>query len=405
MVTNRTAILFKEVAMSLHRESRATPARPTRWPVAAAFGLLGSVIVAVIVMAFVWPAATAQPQNLPVGISGPTEAVSAVEDKLAEQDPAPFDLSDVGSRDDAVAQIESRDLYGAILLGDEPEVLIATAASPVAAAALRAVATQLQTQIDTTAQAALTEQLTAIVGALKSGQMPQLPEGASGSAPEIPTVTVTDVVPLAEGDSTGAGLAASVFPLVLGGMLGGILLTLLVQGVVRRLIGLVVFGVAAGALITLVMQTWFGMLTGDWLLNATVIGLGVSATSALIIGLAALMGPPGIAVGAIITMFIANPIAGAAMPPQFLPEPWGAVGQFFVPGASATLLRSVMYFPDAATAAQWIILGAWLVGGVVLALIGHQRTRAELTPPERQLEPAEPATSAAPLEPAEPLAR
>ena len=201
------------------------------------------------------------------------------------------------------------------------------------------------------------------------------------------------------------GLAASVFPLVLGGMLGGILLTLLVQGVVRRLIGLVVFGIAAGALITLVMQTWFGMLAGDWLLNATVIGLGVSATSALIIGLAAVMGPPGIAVGAVITMFIANPIAGAALPPQFLPEPWGAIGQFFVPGASATLLRSVMYFPDASTAPQWIILGSWLVGGVVLALIGHQRTRAELAPPARQLEPAESTEPAASPEPAEPLAR
>ena len=32
-------------------------------------------------------------------------------------------------------------------------------------------------------------------------------------------------------------------------------------------------------------------------------------------------------------------------------------------------------------------VGAWLVGGVILALIGHRRTRAELTPPERQLEP------------------
>jgi MFS family permease len=216
--------------------------------------------------------------------------------------------------------------------------------------------------------------------------MPQLPEGATGAAPQIPEVTVTDVVPLADGDSTGAGLAASVFPMVLGGMLGGILLTLLVQGVVRRLVGLLVFGIAAGALIALVMQTWFGILAGDWLVNASVLGLGVAATSALIIGLAALMGPAGIAVGAIITMFIANPIAGAAAPPQFLPEPWGAIGQFFVPGASANLLRSVMYFPDASTWLQWTILGAWLVVGVILALIGHQRTRAELTPPERQLE-------------------
>ncbi|MGX5772199.1 hypothetical protein ACWKWN_15735 [Microbacterium trichothecenolyticum] len=361
--------------------------RPTRWSFAALFGLVGALLVGIVVMAFVWPAAASQPQNLPVGISGPAEAVTAVEEKLAEQDPAPFALSDVESRDDAVVRIQERELYGAILLGDEPEVLIATAASPAAAAALRNVATQLQLQIDDAAQAALTEQLTAIVGAMKTGQLPQIPDAAaSGGVPEVPTVQVTDLVPLAEGDATGAGLAASVFPLVLGGMIGGILLSLLVQGVVRRLVGLAVFGVAAGTAITLVMQTWFGIIQGDWLLNAAVIGLGVTATSALIVGLAAVMGPPGIAVGAVITMLIANPMAGAAAPPQFLPEPWGTVGQWFVPGASATLLRSAVYFPDAATAVQWLTLAAWLVGGVILAVIGHRRNRAELTPPVEQLE-------------------
>src|SRR6478752_4018221 len=96
--------------------------RPTKWIVAAAFGLLGSIVVAVVVMAFVWPAATSQPQNLPVGIAGPAEAVSMVEGKLAEQDPAPFALQAVDSRDEAVDLIETRQIYGAILLGDQPEV-------------------------------------------------------------------------------------------------------------------------------------------------------------------------------------------------------------------------------------------------------------------------------------------
>lgn len=372
---------------ALRENPRRTSVPPTRWGLAALFGLAGALAVAVIVMAFVWPAATSQAQNLPVGIDGPEDAVAAVEGVLAEQDPEPFVLHAVDSRADAVTRIESRELYGAILLGDAPEVLVATAASPVAAQALRGVAAQLQSQIDDRAQTALTDQLTAIMGALQAGQRPQLPGAAApGGAVEIPEVTVTDIVPLSDGDATGAGLAASVFPLVLGGMIGGILLTLLVQGVVRRLVGLVVFGAVAGALIALVMQTWFGILQGDWLLNASVIGLGVATTSALVIGLAALMGPPGVAVAAILTLLIANPIAGAAAPPQFLPEPWGAIGQWFVPGASATLLRSTMYFPDAATATQWMVLGAWLVAGVVLAVVGHRRNRAELAPPAEQLE-------------------
>lgn len=132
--------------------------------------------VAVVVLAFLWPVATAEPKDVPVGIVGPAEMVAAVEGVLAEQNPAPLELEAVTDRSDAVAQIEERDLYGAIILGEEPEVLIATAASPVVAQALRGVATQLQIQIDTGILAGVNEQLGGLVAALQSGQMPQLPE-------------------------------------------------------------------------------------------------------------------------------------------------------------------------------------------------------------------------------------
>ena len=359
----------------------------TRWSVAALYGLVGGIVIAVLVMAFVWPAATSKPQNLPVGISGPQERVAALEAALDEQDPAPFTLVEVDSREDAVSQIESRELYGAILL-DTPEVLVATAASPIAAQGLRAVATQLQTQISETAQAALIAQLQQLGAALASGQAPTAPPSA-GAPPEIPQVAVTDVVPLAESDPTGAGLAAASFPLTIGGMLGGILLSLLIAGAIRRLVGLLVFGVTAGALAALVMQTWFGLLQGDWLLNAAALGLGMTATAAFIMGMNAVFGRPGLGIGAIITILIANPIAGAAAPWQFLPEPWGQIGQFFVPGAASNLVRSLSYFPEAPTAVQWTILVCWLAGGVLLTLIGHFRDRADMRVPEDQLEPAE----------------
>ncbi|MGO1802862.1 MAG: hypothetical protein ACTHZW_09630 [Microbacteriaceae bacterium] len=358
---------------------------PTRWSVAPVFGFAAAIAVALIVLAFVWPASASQSQRLPVGIAGPDDAVSALEDKTAEQDPAPFDFVDVDDRADAVERVQSREIYGAILLGDEPEVLVASGAGTVPAQALRGVATQVQLQIDASAQKSLTDALQSITGALASGQPPQVDAEAPGPR-TIPTVEVTDLVPLADGDRTGSGLPASVFPMVLGGMLGGVLLTLLVQGVVRRLSGLVVFALAAGALMALVMQTWFGILQGDWLVNAAVMGLGVAATASVVIGFAALIGPAGIGVGAVITMFIANPIAGATAPAEFLPQPWGDIGQYFVPGASAHLLRSVVYFPDAVTGTQWVVLAAWTVGGVILALLGHWRTQAEIAPPARQLE-------------------
>ena len=360
--------------------------RRTKWSIAAVYGVVGAVLIALLIMAFVWPAATSQAKNLPVGISGPAERVAALEEALGAQDPAPFMLVEIDSRDDAVSQIESRELYGAILL-DEPEVLVATAASPVSAQALRGVATQLQAQITEATQAALIAQLQQLGTALASGQPPATPP-AAGGAPEIPEVTVTDVAPLADSDPTGAGLASASFPLAIGGMLGGILLSLLVAGAVRRLVGLLVFGVASGALAALVMQTWFGLLQGDWLLNAAALGLGMMATAAFITGMNAVFGRPGLGIGAIVTILIANPIAGATVPWQFLPEPWGLIGQYFVPGAASNLLRSLSYFPAAPTAMQWAILACWAAGGILLTLIGHYRDQADLRVPADQLEEA-----------------
>lgn len=342
--------------------------------ITAALG--AALAVAVLVLAFLWPVATAEPKDVPIGIAGPAELVRQVEAVLAEQDPSPFSLQEVSGRDDAVSQIGQRDLYGAILLGETPEVLVATAASPVVAQALRGLAAQLQIQTDAAVLAGVSEQLTGLAGALQSGQVPQLPEGAaSGEGITAPTVTVTDVAPLVEGDTTGSGLTAAAFPLVLGGILGGVLISLLVTGAVARLIGLVVFGAAAGSAIMLVLQTWLGVLGGTWAVNAAVAGVSVMATASVMVGLAALVGIAGVGLGTVVTLLVANPISSAATPPEFLTGPWGEIGQAFVPGASVTLLRSVAYFPDAATGSQWLVILAWLAGGVLLVLLGQATVR------------------------------
>ncbi|WP_413455766.1 hypothetical protein ACLQ8T_04045 [Glutamicibacter sp. FR1] len=86
------------------------------------------------------------------------------------------------------------------------------------------------------------------------------------------------------------------------------------------------------------------------------------------------------------TMFVSNPLSGATMPWQFLVAPWGAIGQHMVPGASSSLIRSLSYFPEASTAQQWWTLGAWALGRMVLALIGHFRSKETMHVPESTLE-------------------
>lgn len=343
----------------------SVPLSTTKWPVAVGLGVAGSLIVALVVLAFLWPAKTTTPQHLPVSVSGPASAVTALRDAVAAQSPDAFEFVEASDRADAVAQIEARESYGAFILGEgatPPEVLTAPAASAAATQILNGVAAQLQAQ--------LSQQVV-----------------AAGGDAAAATITVTPVVSLSDTDPSGSGLAAASFPLMMGGMVGGILISLLVVGASRRLIALAAFGVSVGVVLAFMLQTWFGFLQGDFMINTVAIGLSILATSSFIVGCTALLGSRGVPLGALVTMFVGSPLASAATPWQFLPEPWGAIGQFFVPGASNWLMRSLSYFPEANVTPQWLILTGWTALGLVLILIGHLRARAAAVPVNLGLEP------------------
>ncbi len=336
----------------------------TKWAVSLGLGVLGSLVVTLVVLAFLWPTKTVTPHNLPVSVSGSETIVTAFEAAAEEKLPDAFDFVAADDREQAVSQIQTRETYGAIVLGDGsvmPEVLTAPAASASATQILNSVALTLQSQVQ------------------------QQVAAAGGDASAV-KVTVTPIVPLAETDPSGTGLAAASFPMTMGGMIGGILISLLVVGVIRRLVALAGFGIASGLILTLVLQSWFEFLQGDFWLNALAVGVSVSAISAFIIGCTSLLGRPGIAIGAIVMMLFANPLAAAAVPYQFIAQPWGAIGQFLPPGAANWLIRTLSYFPDADTAKQWWVLTGWLVLGVALALIGHFRSRQSMHVPEATLE-------------------
>ena len=308
-------------------------------------------VVAGILLAFSWPAVTSEPQNLPVAISGETAQVQQVAAALEENAAGILDLVEVESAGDARALIEDRTVYGAIVLSQPPEVLTASAASPVA-----------------------TQMLTGLAGRLQ--EVANQAAAAQGIVlPEPIVVTVTDVVPLAETDPRGTGLASATFPLVIGGIVGGIAISLTVVGVWRRIGALLGYAVVGGLAIAGILQGWFGVLQGDFLPNSAAVALALLAIAAPLVGLNTVLGRAGIALGVILFVLIANPIASAAAPPQFLPEPWGAVGAWFPPGAAATLLRDLSYFPAAEVGFPLAVLSAWALGGLLLTLAGLVRNR------------------------------
>ncbi len=344
----------------------------TRWSRVALIGIGASLIVGVFVLAFSWPAVTSTVHAVPLAVSGTGTTADAVAAQLEQNASAQFDITRVATRDDAVAAIQRRDAFGAVVADSPvPEVLTASANGVVVSQLFTGLAAQLQSSFSQQLQA----------------------QGVAADA--VPVIAVTDVVPLAATDPRGAGFTTLSFPLVIGGMIGGVAVSLLVVGVWRRLTAVVLYGLAAGVVVVAISQAWFGILQGPALLNVVAVAAAVLGISAFIVGLTSVLGPRGIAVGAVLSLLVGNPISGASQPWQFLPAPWGAVGQFFPPGAGATLLRDLSYFPDASTLEPWLVLAGWIALGVVLMSVGHFRNRATMTPSPGSLEP-EPGPEPAP---------
>ena len=339
--------------------------------------VLSSLVVALIVLAFTWPTKTMEAKNLPVSITGPEVTVSQFEQSLKDRGIETFELKQATSREDAENQIKQRETYGAIVFteGAAPEVLTAPAANAAATQMLNGVATQLNAQIQHQALAAKTQALTQAIeaggeqGAQAAAQLEQMK--AETEKASAMTVKTTAVVPLSESDSSGSGIAISAFPLVIGGILGGSFSALRVNGTWRRFVTATLYAVIGGALTALILNVWFGLIPGDFATLWAAFSATYLATASFIVGVSALTAPiVGLGVGAVITMFIGNPISGASMPSVFLPGAWGAIGQMMVPGASSTLLRSIAYFPEVATSGQWLVLGSWIAFGLLAGVIG-----------------------------------
>jgi hypothetical protein len=321
--------------------SHHPPASSWSHVLGAVLGL--TALLSLLLTAFAWPAANTEPRHVPLAVAAPTPLAAQVEQGLAARAGAEaFDVLRVPDRAAAVAAIEDREVYGGFVLGPQgAEVLTASAASPVVAQALAQVAAGQSAGAQAGPQAA-----------------------AAAASPQV-----TDVVPLPGDDPRGAGLAAGVLPLVLGGIAGAAVLALRVTGTGRRLAGALGFAVAGGMATVAILQYWLGSLAGDYVSNAAVVALAVAATATTLLGLERLLGLEGLGVGAAVMLLLGNPLSGVTSAPELLPWGWGTLGQLLPPGAAVTTLRSVAFFDGAGAGPALAVLGCWLAGGLLLLAV------------------------------------
>lgn len=346
----------------------AKSAKPqTRWPVTFGVAIGAAAVVALVLLAFLWPTVTSSVKDLPLAVAGNAQATQSIEAQLNKT--GAFKISDVSDRAEAVKQVEERKAYGAVVVSDTGiEVVTASAASPVVSQLMNQVSASISQGM---AQQAAAVQQEKIKAALATGKIEAVTQAMAPAA--TPKVTVTDVAPLNPKDSRGTGLALLGLPLAMGGMIGGLGISLVITGFRRRLAAATAYGVAGGLGLVGIMQGWFGILSGNYFMNALALGLGLFAIAMTIVGLESAIGRAGIPIGAVLTMFIGNPISSLTSPMEFLPGAWGQIGQWFVPGATGTLLRDLSYFPNAPLASHWLVLIAWSVVGILLAVLGRHR--------------------------------
>jgi len=304
--------------------------RPSPWIAVLAV----PIIVAIALSTFAWSAANLEPRDLPLGVAGPAEAIGPIEAMFAERNGA-FDMHRYADAAAAKKAIEDREVYGAVVAapGDQT-LLIASAASPTVAGLLR--------------------------------------ENLAG-----PRATVLDVVPADPDDPRGAAFASMILPLVLAGIIGGGIVALLGRPGLRQ-VGILAATAATAGLVTIVMvQAWLGIIEGPWLLNAGVVALAVLAIASVIAGLTALIGLAGIALGALLIIFVGNPWSGIASAPELLPKAAGFIGQLLPPGAGGNLLRNTAFFDGAGGGGQLAVLLVWTVLGLgaIMAGAAMQRRR------------------------------
>lgn len=316
------------------RPPTTTDAPAWRPVIGVAVGL--TTLLSLLVLAFAWPPSELEPRDLPVALVAPTpEAAAGIEQQLSDSlGEDAIDVVSAADREDAVAVIEDREAYGALVAGPEGlEVLTATAAGPSVAQLLnQAAATAATTQ---------------------------------GTA-----MTVTDVVPTADGDPRGVVFNAAALPLAIGGIIIGAVTSIALRRTRDRLIAALLVAAGSGLALVGILQGGLDALDGSYWANAGVVALGVLAVALPIVGLRHVIGMAGIGIMGLLVLLLGNPLSGVTSAPELIPLGW--LGQLLPPGAVGTALRGTSYFDGAATAMPLLVLTCWAAAGLLLTLAPHK---------------------------------
>jgi len=304
--------------------------------VAAVIGV--PVIIGLMLFAFLAPNFSSGPQGVPIAVAGPEQMVKHMTDKAGEGGP---DLRVYESDADVRDAIENRDVVGGLVI------------TPSGA----------QTYTASGNGAAYTEMVN------------QLGKSFEAQGMEVAT---EDLAPTSEEDPQANGIGLLGLPLAFGGIVSAVIATFVFRR--RKWVKFVVLvGIAAGGSLvaTWMLHTVYGTLIGKFGMEWLAIALGILSTSLLTAGLAAVIGTAGVGIGAVLTIFLGNPLSGLATGPWLLPDGWATLGQWMPIGATGYLVRSLSYFDGQGVGHAWWVFAVWIAVGFALLMWDRSASTTE----------------------------
>ncbi|KRV49608.1 hypothetical protein AQ490_20015 [Wenjunlia vitaminophila] len=276
---------------------------------------------------------TPKPHDAPFGLVGDRAAVQPLEQQLEGAGSA-FDVKVYPTAEAAREAVIDQDVLGAFVPGtDKAELMVATGI----------------------------------------GQTPKMfytgffNEMAHQQGFELVT---NDVAPVPQGDLLGL-VAFFVFAsLTVASVLCQVLFSFLARGVPFRVWfgAAVAFGLLAGTTVCLFADPVLGALDGHFLQITTLTCLYGFVIVASMAAFQALLGLPGIPLGALTLLPFGIGTSGGTVHPDFLPNFYRQISPYMASSAEVGGLRGIAYMDGSGVGRSFLVLGIWAV--VALLLVG-----------------------------------
>jgi hypothetical protein len=123
-----------------------------------------------------------------------------------------------------------------------------------------------------------------------------------------------------------------------------------------------------------------GYGSGFWA-AAALVSLASAAVGVVVAGSVRLLGAPGFALAALVAVLVDLVSSGGPVGSRLLPDFYRLLAPWMPAGELYGSMRAVLYFDGAGVGRPVVVLGGWLLGGLLLLLLGELLARRRSASP------------------------